>query len=257
MVAAFCMASGAAQDACRTSCAQKFPQSSQASQLNSCNASCGSAASANATPQSASGWNMSAAQRQLAVQNAEVQQSQQQLTNARTQEIQAQMNQMQAQQEASTAAGNAVQAGAQTGMIEGQFSAGKDNYNKRIDMVRNAIASPRAKAYTNRAAAVSLADPFADPAAKKSDDDQASFQAALAADCLEMGDRDHPAARVVACKAAPAPCKRMPAAGLYPVLQDGRMVDSAETLALFQKACSDASLPMTAMNQDGMITEVR
>jgi hypothetical protein len=242
-----------AQNACRNACAQRYPASNQAAALNSCNASCNSTA---ATPtQNASGWNMSAGQRQLAAQNAQVQQSQQQLNAARSQEVQAQMDQLQAQQQASAAGGDAVTAGFSSGMVEGTFSAGKANYDKRIDMVRNAIGNAKSKSYTNRAASVALADPFAEPATDKPAANDAAFTAALAATCLEMGDKDHPGARVVACQASP--CKRMPAVGQYPFLPDGRTIDSPETLAQFKAACSDPTQAMAALTEDGAIVEVK
>lgn len=260
----FCAAPSLAQNSCRNTCGTKFPGANQNSQLNACYASCPTSPVAAPKPnvsqsqtQSGNAWNMNAAQRQIAVQNAEVQQSQQALNNARVQEMNAQMDQIQAQQQANVAASDATQAGLQTGMIEGQYAAAKNNYDKRVNMVRDAFNGPKAKSYTNRPTSVALADPFAEPAPLSGTSSDTDFAVSLAVACLEMGDKDHPGARVVACKAEPSACKKMPALGFYPLLQDGRLIDSVETLAIFKKSCADPALPMSFMSEAGTVAEVR
>jgi hypothetical protein len=249
-----------AQNACQSICRSSFPATNQTGALNACYQRCVSGAQTAAKPvapvQPISAWNMNAAQRQMIVQNVQVQQSSQAYAAAAYGETKAQMDQMQAQQQANVAGHDAMQAGLQSGMLQGQYNAAKTNFDKRIEMVRSVLNGPKAQNYSNRSTSVALADPFAEPDVKERGNNDINFHQTLAASCLEMGDMDHPAARVASCQLDTG-CKTMPEVGLYPILPDGRFIDSNETLSLFLKACANPSIRLAAVNSDGAIVEAK
>jgi hypothetical protein len=145
-----------------------------------------------------------------------------------------------AEQQVRQAQAEATGAAMLAGQAQGKASAKQGSHDDRFKMVSDAVKNwkrPRGYAATAPASAGAIRDPFAPKETKAGD--TAGLQSAVAGTGLVL-DED-------AAKA----CEGRLHAGDYPTTADGALLDSAERVTAFLKACGDRTQPVMVITPSG------
>jgi hypothetical protein len=153
-----------------------------------------------------------------------------------------------AEQQVRQAQAEATGAAMLAGQAQGKASAKQGSHDDRFKMVSDAVKNwkrPRGYAATAPASAGAIRDPFAPKETKAGD--TAGLQSAVAGTGLVLdGDRG-----LVRVEDAAKACEGRLHAGDYPTTADGALLDSAERVTAFLKACGDRTQPVMVITPSG------